>query len=99
MKLTPNDQLADQIANSDSERHPNQSGPEAAVMIKEEGDTVSRQIAQLSKNQQEVLKLKFHGQLSYEEIARVTGLTATNVGFLLHTAIRKLRQRVVSPAD
>ena len=40
-------------------------------------------------------RLKFHGGLSYREIAEVMGITSTNVGFILHTAISKLRQRMV----
>ena len=33
------------------------------------------------------------GVLSYRQIAEVTSLTATNVGFLIHTAIRTLQER------
>ena len=54
-----------------------------------------KQIARLPDRQQEVLRLKFNAGLSYKEIAEVTGLTSTNVGFILHTAISKLRQRLV----
>ncbi len=48
----------------------------------------------LPTNQQEVVRLKFQSQLSYKQIAGVTGLTVTNVGFLLHTAIKTLRDRL-----
>ncbi len=48
----------------------------------------------LPPNQREVIRLKFQSQLSYQEIADVTQLTATNVGFLLHTALKSLRQRL-----
>lgn len=51
-------------------------------------------IDQLPQNQREVVRLKFQEQLSYEEIAAATSLSATNVGFLLHTAIRTLRARL-----
>lgn len=47
----------------------------------------------LPENQQEVIRLKFQNGLSYKEIATVTELTVTNVGFLLHTAINTLRTR------
>jgi RNA polymerase sigma factor (sigma-70 family) len=50
----------------------------------------------LPDRQQEVLRLKFNAGLSYKEIAEVTGLTSTNVGFILHTAIAKLRKRLVT---
>lgn len=47
---------------------------------------------QLPPNQKEVIRLKFQHGLSYKEISTVTGLTVTNVGFLLHTAIKRLRK-------
>ena len=48
-------------------------------------------LGDLSPNQQEVVRLKFQDELSYKQISSVTGLTVSNVGFLLHTAIRRLR--------
>ena len=48
-------------------------------------------LALLPRNQQEVVRLKFQNGLSYEEISRVTQLTVTHVGFLIHTALKKLR--------
>lgn len=49
-------------------------------------------IVKLTPRQQEVLFLKYRDGLSYKEIARVTGLTATNVGFILHEAMTLLRE-------
>ena len=46
----------------------------------------------MTPNQREVIRLKFQNDLSYKEIAEVTGLSATNVGFLLHVALKKLRE-------
>ena len=48
-------------------------------------------VAQLPANQQEVVRLKFQAGMSYKEIAEVMGLSPSNVGFLLHTAISALR--------
>lgn len=48
-------------------------------------------IDHLPHNQQEVVRLKFQHGFSYKEIARITELSVTNVGFLLHTAVRRLR--------
>jgi RNA polymerase sigma-70 factor (ECF subfamily) len=48
----------------------------------------------LPPKQREVVRLKFQAQLSYEEIAAITSLSVSNVGVLLHTAIRTLRQRM-----
>lgn len=49
-------------------------------------------IEQLPNNQREVIKLKFQHDLSYKEISQITKLSVTNVGFLLHTAIKRLRK-------
>lgn len=50
----------------------------------------------LPKNQQEVIRLKFQDALSYAEISRVTGFSATNVGYLIHTGLKALRQRLAA---
>ncbi|TLD69709.1 sigma-70 family RNA polymerase sigma factor [Phragmitibacter flavus] len=49
-------------------------------------------LEQLPQNQREVIRLKFQHGLSYKEISTVTSLSVTNVGFLLHTAIKRLRK-------
>ena len=48
----------------------------------------------LPRNQREVVYLKFQGGLSYKEIAAITALSVSNVGFLLHTAVRAIRSHL-----
>ena len=50
----------------------------------------------LPKNQREVIYLKFQSDLSYKEISEVTQLSVTNVGFLIHTAIKTLRKELLA---
>jgi RNA polymerase sigma-70 factor (ECF subfamily) len=50
-----------------------------------------RLIETLPPNQQEVVRLKFQNGFSYKEIARITALSVGNVGFLIHTAVARLR--------
>lgn len=73
-------------------------GPEPTpAAAAEHADTLSLALGLLSSlpaRQQEVLRLKFQAGLSYEEIARVTRLSTGNVGFILHTALKTLRQRL-----
>jgi len=52
---------------------------------------VLRLIERLPPNQQEVVRLKFQNGFSYKEISRITELSVGNVGFLIHTAVAKLR--------
>ena len=54
---------------------------------------VVKALGTLPKNQQEVIRLKFQHGLSYKEISAVANLSVTNVGFLIHTGIKALRQR------
>ena len=70
--------------------------PAAAAEQRENLNSVLRLLSTLPHNQREVIRLKFQNGLSYEEISRVTNLTVSNVGFLIHTAIKTLRQRLQS---
>ena len=63
---------------------------------REASDEALRLLALLPKNQQEVVRLKFQNGLSYREISEVTHLSVSNVGFLLHTALKTLRQQMKS---
>jgi RNA polymerase sigma factor (sigma-70 family) len=53
---------------------------------------VLEMLPRLPENQQEVIRLKFQQGLSYKEISSVTGLSVTNVGFLIHTGLKRLRE-------
>jgi RNA polymerase sigma factor (sigma-70 family) len=63
----------------------------------EQAETENQLLAlvnQLPENQQEVVRLKFQDDLSYRDIAEVTGLSVSNVGFLLHVAVKRLREQM-----
>lgn len=51
-------------------------------------------VGELPHNQKEVVLLRFQQGMSYQEISKVTGLKTGNVGFLLHTALKRLRGKV-----
>jgi RNA polymerase sigma-70 factor (ECF subfamily) len=44
----------------------------------------------LDERSRELVRLKFNDELSYKEIAERTGLTAGNVGFILHHALKTI---------
>jgi RNA polymerase sigma-70 factor (ECF subfamily) len=54
---------------------------------------LSRIVATLPPRQLEVLQLKFQNDLSYQEISEITELSVSNVGVLIHNALKTLRQR------
>jgi RNA polymerase sigma-70 factor (ECF subfamily) len=68
--------------------------PFQALHKKESEAHAMAMLARLPANQQEVLRLKFQGGLSYQEISQVTGLSVSNVGFLIHTGLKSLRERM-----
>ena len=70
-------------------------GPEQQVELQAVHRHVLDELAGLKDQQQEVIRLKFQQDLSYKEIAEVTGLSVSNVGFLIHTGIQSLRARLV----
>ncbi|MCA1962859.1 MAG: sigma-70 family RNA polymerase sigma factor [Prosthecobacter sp.] len=49
-------------------------------------------VEKLRPNQREVIRLKFMHDCSYQQIADITGLSVGNVGFIMHMAIKKLRE-------
>jgi RNA polymerase sigma-70 factor (ECF subfamily) len=65
----------------------------------EQHAAVLRLIGGLPPNQQEVVRLKFQNGFSYQEISRITELSVTNVGFILHTAIKSLRQQMAAQTE
>jgi RNA polymerase sigma-70 factor (ECF subfamily) len=75
-------------------RENGEPSPAAAAAQHEAAHNVRAMLADLPPNQREVVRLKFHGQLSYQEISAITSLSVSNVGFLLHTAIKTLRGRL-----
>jgi RNA polymerase sigma factor (sigma-70 family) len=81
------------IGNAQLQAH---SGPEFSTVLEQEEqlDEILKMLNTLPANQQEVLRLKFQSDLSYMEISRVTNLTVSNVGFLIHTGLQTIRERV-----
>jgi RNA polymerase sigma factor (sigma-70 family) len=70
-----------------------QAMPFERLEQKEAAGFLLRIVATLPPRQQEVLQLKFQNDLSYQQIAEITRTTANNVGVLIHTALKTLRQR------
>lgn len=68
--------------------------PSLKVEDHETYELVQHELARLSQNQQECIRLKFQHGLSYREIGAVTGLSVSNVGFLIHTGLKKVRERL-----
>jgi RNA polymerase sigma-70 factor, ECF subfamily len=67
--------------------------PDASMIVEsaEQSSKLSALVQSLTPRQQEVIRLRLQADLSYREIAEITGMTVSNVGFHLHAAVRSLR--------
>ena len=71
--------------------------PDEQADLTERISQLSRYLHHLSDNQRQVIILKFQQGLSYQDIRKVTGLSLGNVGFLIHTGLKRLRD--ILPSD
>jgi len=77
--------------------------PDAGSQPDENADQTERfaqlgsYLARLSENQRDVIILKFQQGLSYLEIHEITGLSSGNIGFLIHSGLKRLRE--ILPPD
>jgi RNA polymerase sigma-70 factor (ECF subfamily) len=53
---------------------------------------------ELEPRDREIVILKIEHGRSYKEIAEIMGISVTNVGFILHTAIKKLAKSLNTEA-
>ena len=86
MHVSTQQQMDDRASSSD--------GPDRLNERKDLSNHVDQLLDNLTANQREVVRLKFQGGLSYQEISRITELSVSNVGYLIHTAIKRLREQL-----
>jgi RNA polymerase sigma-70 factor (ECF subfamily) len=67
-------------------------GPEDQAELAVRRETVRAALASLDGQERDLIALKFAGGLSNGEIARVLGMSESNVGTRLHRTITKLRE-------
>ena len=72
------------------------AGPEESALASEELRQVLEIIAGLSREQQEVIALRFMAELHYGEIAQVTGKREAAVKMIAYRALEEIRRRYES---
>lgn len=78
---------------------------EAAEAAEDEarvGENIRRMLGflgELPENQRDVLRLKFQSGMRYREIAQTLGLSSGNVGFLIHTGLKRLHKLMTSDSE
>lgn len=73
--------------------------PDEQAVTDERLAAVMKLLERLSENQREVILLKFQHGLSYQEIQKITGLNSGNIGFLIHTGLKRLRDLMPEDFD
>ena len=82
---------ASENENSSAHEPADSALPPDAQMLRVEGIGLVRiSLGALDERSRELVRLKFHDELSYKEIAARTGLTTSNVGFILHHALKTI---------
>src|ERR1035437_3717764 len=64
--------------------------PDEQIIRLEGIGQVRLSLAALDERSRELIRLKFNEELSYKDIAAQTGLTTSNVGFILHHALETI---------
>jgi RNA polymerase sigma-70 factor (ECF subfamily) len=72
------------------------SNPQAIALQREQADKAGSLLSNLPENQREVIRLKVQGDLTYREISELTGLSISNVGYLLHTGLKAIRTNLAA---
>jgi len=80
---------------------PDRIGPTAdpaeIALQRDEANSAVRAMQTLTERQQEVVRLKLEHEMTYQEIGDVLGLTASNVGYILHHSLKAVREQLNSP--
>ena len=74
-------------------RNPSAEPDPGKATVRSETQSLLRQcIDELPERDREVMVLKFQNGLSYKDIARILDLSVSNVGFIIHQSVNKLRE-------
>lgn len=70
---------------------------EDGLIQQESRQAVLNALARLSERERDLVALKFYGDLGNREIARLSGLSESNVGVILFRAMHRLREYLAEP--
>jgi RNA polymerase sigma-70 factor (ECF subfamily) len=65
--------------------------PEDAAVRRSDAERLGRLLALLPERERELLALKYGAEMTNRAIAKLTGLSESNVGTILHRTVRQLR--------
>jgi RNA polymerase sigma-70 factor (ECF subfamily) len=76
----------------DEDHIPADGNPLQHAIAEEDKKKLASLVATLPARQQELLKLKFEGDLTYKEMGDVMKMSISNIGVQLHETIQNLRK-------
>jgi RNA polymerase sigma-70 factor (ECF subfamily) len=79
------------LEKAEIETSSNELLPDDVLVKMEEREKLQSCLSRLSREEQEIIALKFGAEMNNRQIARATGLSESNVGTKLYRAVRKLR--------
>jgi len=79
------------VSLEDAEEIPGGLTPEEIAERRSDETHLGRLLARRTERERELLALKYGAEFTNREIARVTGLTESNVGTILHRAVQAIR--------
>ena len=95
LKLLKKESRYISVENEEFEHHRVENvSPLQAMARRETIERLMEHVKALPKNKQEVVRLRFHGDHSYQQISEITGLSVGNVGFILNAAMHHLREKM-----
>ncbi|MGF1506977.1 MAG: sigma-70 family RNA polymerase sigma factor [Chloroflexi bacterium] len=72
--------------------HPSREpAPDAVTQSRTDEERLLEAVAQLSERERDIIALKFASDLTNRRIADLMGLSASNVGVIVHRALKRLR--------
>ncbi|MEM1069680.1 MAG: sigma-70 family RNA polymerase sigma factor [Planctomycetota bacterium] len=84
------------MAEAGSEQIGRDSDPRFVIQERDTVQHANSLMQRLPARQQEVIRLKIESGLTYREISDLTGLSVSNVGYLLHTGLKAIRNRLAT---
>jgi RNA polymerase sigma-70 factor, ECF subfamily len=66
---------------------------ERSVQQELDRERLRRAVLELPEREQDLIAMKYGGELNNREIAEISGLSETNVGSILHRTVKKLREK------
>ncbi len=83
------------LSDDHAQVHPSdEPGPCEVLERRESATRVLQLLENLPPSQREVIRLKFQNGFSYKEISRISGHSVGNVGFLIHTGLKTIRNQL-----